>query len=82
MPEEPNTFQIIVDGEPYRIPGPTASGAQLKAAAGKDAIYQLFREGTGNDPDQMIADQQAIIVEDGMHFYTVPPAMMGIPWAQ
>ena len=80
MAEAPLTVQITVDGEAIGLRGPTASGATIKASAGRDAIYQLFREASGTDPDELIADHQSLVIENGMRFYTVPPAMMGVRW--
>jgi hypothetical protein len=82
MPNAANEFDIMLDGQPVRVTGPTISGAQLKAAAGRDAVYQLFLESSGNEPDQLIADQQALVINDRMQFYTVPPALMGNLWGR
>ena len=54
------------------------SGAQLKALAHKDSIYQLFLEAGGSEPDRMIPDHEAVALREGLQFYTVPPAMAGL----
>jgi len=77
MAENPNTFAIKIDGENFSVPGPTVSGATLKACAGKDAIYQIIMEGKATAPDLIVADHMAVTLENGMEFYTVPPAMAG-----
>ena len=73
-------FLIHLDGVAYQVTGPTISGAQLKALAGKDPIYQLFREGTANEPDHLVPDHEALTLADGLEFYTIPPAMAGQRW--
>jgi len=70
-------FEIFVDGQHFRVTQTTMSGAQLKALALKDASYQLFEEVTGNQPDRPISDTEAVIIRNGLHFYTVPPATFG-----
>ena len=70
---------IRIDGETYTVDSPTLSGATLKVLAKRDPIYQVFREVSGQ-VDELVADHQALVVEDGMEFYTVPPAMAGLRW--
>ncbi len=69
---------ITVDGEAFGISIPTMSGAQLKALAKKDAIYQVFQEATDTKSDHLVADHEAIVVHDGQRFYTIPPALAGL----
>lgn len=68
---------IHVDGQMHKVASPSLSGAQIKALAGKDLSYQLFLEQKGGAADQQIPDQQAVLLENGMHFYTMPPATFG-----
>ena len=70
-------FEIFIDGQHFRVQQTTMSGAQLKALASKDASYQLFEEIAGNQPDRAISDTEAIVIRNGLHFYTVPPATFG-----
>lgn len=74
-----NKIQIIVDGQTLDVSSPTMSGAQLKALAHKDGIYQVFQEAVGNDQDHLIPDHEAIPLRDGLRFYTIPPALAGLP---
>ena len=80
MSTELPQVKVRIDGEEYSVQGPTSSGAQLKALAHRDARYQVFRENRADLPDELVADHQSIVLEDGMNFYTVPPAMMGTRW--
>ena len=79
MPAESKTNHLVirVDGIDHTITVPTSSGAQLKALAQKDAIYQLFQEGEGEEPDHLVPDHETIVLRDGQAFYTIPPAMAG-----
>jgi hypothetical protein len=81
MATEPtrNEREIFVDGQRYQVSSPTYSGAQLKALAHKDAIYQVFQEGVGTELDRLIPDHEAIVLQNGLRFYTVPPALAGLP---
>ena len=63
------------------MPLSTMTGAQIKALAQKDAQYQLFHEQHGNDPDLLITDDAVVQIRNGQHFYTVPSASLGAPWA-
>jgi hypothetical protein len=80
MPDVSAELTIHIDGQPYRTSSPTMSGAQLKALAHKDAVYQVFMEGAANEPDRLIADHEAIVLRPGQQFYTIPPAMAGRSW--
>lgn len=73
----PREFVIHVDAAQFKVADTTMNGAQIKALAGKDPQYQLFLEKKGNDPDQLIADTYSVVIENGQHFYTVPPATFG-----
>lgn len=68
---------IHIDGKEYNVTETSMTGIQIKALAGKDATYQLFRERKGHDPDQLVGDGDTITFEHGEHFYTVPPATFG-----
>jgi hypothetical protein len=76
-PAKPHETVIHVDGQPVKVSETALTGAQIKARAGKDAQYQLFLEMKGNDNDKLVNDGETIKIENGMHFYTVPPATFG-----
>ncbi len=76
MSERKPPFVIHIDGHEYKVQETTASGAQLKQLAGKDASYQLFLEEKDN-PDKLIGDTTSVTMENGLHFYTMPPATFG-----
>lgn len=71
-------FSIHIDGEQYKIEQSSMTGADIKQLASKDAQFQVFLEGSGNDPDRLIGDADALEIKNGMHFYTVPPATFGL----
>ncbi|HEY8748925.1 MAG TPA: multiubiquitin domain-containing protein [Tepidisphaeraceae bacterium] len=75
--KHPSHFEIHVDGVRIEVTEQNLTGAQIKAKAGKDPQYQLFLEEKGNAPDQLIADNQTVKIQNGLHFYTVPPATFG-----
>jgi hypothetical protein len=77
---EKKKFVIHVDGQNYDVIQKMLSGAQIKALAHKDAQYQLFLEEKGNKPDRLIGDTEIVEMENGLHFYTVPPASFGASW--
>lgn len=72
-----NELVIHIDGKTYKVSKTSMTGIEIKALAGRDATYQLFRERKGNDPDQLVNDGETIQFEHGEHFYTVPPATFG-----
>ncbi|MER9825251.1 multiubiquitin domain-containing protein [Mesorhizobium sp. M0115] len=75
--EDHPRFSIHIDGQHFEVEQTTMTGAQLKELAHKDQQYQLFLEGHGNDPDEVVGDTSAVSIKNGMHFYTVPPATFG-----
>ena len=77
--KEKDKFVIHIDGQNYDVTQKTLMGAQIKALAHKDAQYQLFLE-KGNKPDRLIGDNDTVQMENGLHFYTVPPASFGESW--
>jgi len=74
---KPTRFVIHIDGVKYDVTETYLTGRQLKALAGKDAQYQLFLEQQGDAPDKLIGDDESVPLQNGMHFYTVPPATFG-----
>ena len=70
-------FEIHIDGQLFKVEKSSMLGSELKALAGKDPSYQLFEEEPSNQPDRLIADTTAVMIRNGLHFYTVPPATFG-----
>jgi len=77
MPENKPPFVIHIDGKQFKVDQTSMTGAQLKALAGKDSTYQLFQELQGSEPDNQIADSQAVQMSNGLHFYTLPVTTLG-----
>ena len=77
--QEKKSYKFMVDNKPREADQPVLTGAQIKALAQVDPSFGLFAEGRGNQPDQQIADGQAVdLREPGRdQFYTVAPATFG-----
>lgn len=69
-------FAIFVDEVRYEVNDRQRTGAEIKSLAGRPPEYQLFLERPGY-PDQLIDDQQSIMLKNGEHFHTIPPAQFG-----
>jgi len=74
-------FFFFVDNVKYETEKSTLTGAEIKAMiTGFDPSYQLFLEGPGDDPDELITDSKSVSLEKEKgprRFYTVPPANFG-----
>jgi hypothetical protein len=57
------------------------TGAQIKALIPNfDTTHALVLEGTGNNPNETIADNKTVSLDKNLgtrHFYSVPPATFG-----
>ena len=76
-------YHYFVDGAKYETDQATMTGAEIKASVpGYNPSYQLYLEGNGQDPDELIADNRGVSMDPAGHgarkFYTVPPASFGI----
>ena len=74
---KPTEFVIHIDGVQYKVTVSSMTGAQLKALANKDPQYQLFEEQKGSDADKEIPNDTSVHIQNGLHFYTMPPATFG-----
>jgi hypothetical protein len=75
-------YHFFVDATKYETEKASLTGADVKATVPDfNPAYQLFLEGTGNDPDRIVADSETITLDPAGHgvrkFYTVPPATFG-----
>ena len=73
--EKPHDVVIFIDGKQFKVETEFMNGAQIKALGGVPSDYQLFLEQKGED--KPISDVQSIKLENGMHFFAVPPATFG-----
>jgi hypothetical protein len=73
--KEPHDHVIFIDGKEFKVEMEFLNGAQIKALGGVPSDYQLFLEQKGED--RPISDAQSIKLENGMHFFAVPPATFG-----
>lgn len=76
---EHRKFHFSVDGREVQVDTQFLTGAQIKAKAGVDPTFGLFREGHGHQPNQQINDGETVdLSEPGNNkFFTVPPATFG-----
>lgn len=65
--------EIFVDEYAFPTIEPSIIGAGIKGFVCKGHDYQLFLEIPGNQ-DRLILDMEAVAIENGMRFYTVPLA--------
>ena len=62
--EKPNHFSFFFNGQKYETDQPTLTGLQIKAKiAGWDQSHDLVLEGHGQDPDQLIQDDEAVLID-------------------
>lgn len=73
--KKPHEHVIFIDGKEFKVEMEFLNGAQIKALGGVPSDYQLFLEQKGED--KPISDAQSIKLENGMHFFAVPPATFG-----
>jgi hypothetical protein len=68
---------VIINQRPYHFEDDELTGAVLKQAAGIAPANLLFREVSGPEDDEPIADDQVIPLHSGDHFYDMPPGNFG-----
>lgn len=66
---------IFIDGKQFKVDSDFLNGSQIKVLGGVPSDYQLFLERQGED--QAISDAQSVRLENGMHFFAIPPATFG-----
>ena len=79
--EHPKFF-YFVDNIKYESTSSSITGAEIKSRIPNfDPQYSLFVEGHGNEPDQLVNDNQSFSLEvphgGPRRFYTAPPATFG-----
>lgn len=58
---KPETYTYFVSGKKYETEEPELTGLQIKARVPDwDPNHDLVLEGHGNDPDEIIADDQTV----------------------
>lgn len=76
-----NEFKLFIDGKKYASEQRELYGAQIKALVSDwDATHDLVLEGHGDEPDRVIADDEAVDLksEHGpRRFSSVPKANFG-----
>ena len=76
---EHRNFHFTVDNRQFHVDTQLLTGAQIKAKAGIDPTFGLFREGHDHEPNQQIGDAEAVDLSQPGNdkFFTVPPATFG-----
>jgi hypothetical protein len=70
-------IHIMIDHREYNVHQTEMTGAQLKALAGIPGTNLLFLEVHGPGEDEAIANDTAVHLRDGEHFYDMPPGNFG-----
>lgn len=72
-------FKFIVDDKVYEWDQSSINGAQIRAIAKIDPAFQLFLEGHGDKPDELVLPDKNLDLSGGeKKFFTVPPATFGL----
>lgn len=71
---KPTTTVIHIDHKKYDAPKSPMTGAELRVLADPDigAGRDLFRVVPGNADDDLVGNDEAVPLENGMHFYSAP----------
>jgi hypothetical protein len=79
--EKPKVYSFFVSGKKYETDQPSLTGLQIKAKVTDwDPTHDLVLEGHGNDPDEIISDDQSVSLEKDQgprRFSSVPKANFG-----
>jgi hypothetical protein len=77
----PKKYEFFVNGTKYETDQSQLTGLQIKARVPDwDASHDLVLEGHGNEPDQIIRDDEMVSLETDhgpRHFSSVPKANFG-----
>lgn len=73
-PHGPN---IVIDKQHYQAPKSDMSGAELKELASIAADFRIFKIHPGPSPDEPVGDAEMIHLDNGDHFYSLPPGRVG-----
>ena len=71
------TYAIVINRRHYEVDYPFRTGSQLKALARIPQPNQLFLEVPGPGEDELIRDEFAVRMRNGIHFYDVPVGNLG-----
>jgi hypothetical protein len=70
-------IQIIINKKHFTAPASQMTGSDIKALAGIPGSNKLFKEEPGKKPDRVVGDNETIVLENGDHFYDLPPGVVG-----
>lgn len=73
MAHEEHLIPIQIDHKPYKVPGPTITGEQLRNLPDKPIgpEYDLWEDVPGGD-DIKILNDTIVTLRPGMHFHSAP----------
>lgn len=72
-PDKPNTKYVIhIDRRKYEVDDSPQTGAEIRQLAGLGSEVDLYLEQRGNEDDRLIADDDPVELEQGMHFFSTP----------
>lgn len=77
MPQQ-GPYVIFVNGRRFEVALSSLTGSQIRALVGADLEWHLICEGHGDNPDQMLGDDEKVSLEQGpVRFFLSPPATFG-----
>lgn len=72
-PDKPDKdFVIHIDRKQFKVAASSMTGAQIRQLAGLGADVDLYLEEAGNAEDRLIADDEAVDLSNGLHFFSTP----------
>lgn len=79
---KPTSFAFFFNGQKYETDQASLTGLQIKAKiVGWDQTHDLVLEGHGYDPDEIISDDQAVLIDTKQggppRFSSAPKANFG-----
>lgn len=66
------TVTVVIDEVQCRVAAGEMAGRDLRQAAGAPigGDRDLWREAPGDGPDELVEDEQIVVIEEGVRFFT------------
>lgn len=72
-PDKPDKgFVIHIDRKQFKVDDSPVTGTQIRQVAGLGSDVDLYLEETGDAEDRLIADDDAVDLRNGLHFFSTP----------
>lgn len=72
-PDRPNKKYVIhIDRQKFDVEDSPKTGSEIRELAGLGSEVDLYLEQRGNEDDRLVADDDSIDLENGMHFFSAP----------